>query len=291
MKPHLLKVPHSSDYSFSIRKDMMPNINNNWHFHKEIELIHFHRGQGTQFIGDHIKFFERGDIVLVGSNLPHYWKYDESCFTIEKDNRPYSTVLHFEENFLGEKFLHLPEAKVIKVLLEKAKRGILIKGTTGKKTADLIEKIYVSKGLNRIIAALECLLAIADTKEKILLSSLGFKYDFADFEQERINEVYNFSMLNFSRKIYLEEISAIAKMAPNSFCRYFKVKTGKTYSQFLSEIRIGYSCKLLLDNRKSLKQICYESGFNNFSCFHKKFKTITGKTPQNYLSHYMKGDR
>ena len=80
----------------------------------------------------------------------------------------------------------------------------------------------------------------------------------------------------------LDEVAAVAKLVPNSFCRHFKSRTGKTYTQFLTELRIGHACKLLLDNRISIKQLCYESGFNNFTCFHKNFKTITGKTPQLY---------
>ncbi|RZM24462.1 MAG: hypothetical protein EOO88_22745, partial [Pedobacter sp.] len=76
MKPLHLKIANSADQSFSVRKDMIPNINNRWHYHTEIELICFHKGSGTQFVGDNIKRFAPGDIVLVGRDLPHYWRYD-----------------------------------------------------------------------------------------------------------------------------------------------------------------------------------------------------------------------
>jgi quercetin dioxygenase-like cupin family protein len=89
MKPQLLKVTAEVTHSFSARQDMRTNINNRWHYHPEIELIHFHKGAGTQFIGDNIKRFGKGDIVLVGSNLPHYWKYDESAISPDND-KPYS---------------------------------------------------------------------------------------------------------------------------------------------------------------------------------------------------------
>jgi YesN/AraC family two-component response regulator len=62
----------------------------------------------------------------------------------------------------------------------------------------------------------------------------------------------------------------------------FQIQDGKTYSQFVTEIRVGHACKLLIDNRISIKQLCFESGFNNFTCFHKNFKMITGKSPQHY---------
>lgn len=116
-----------------MRKDMVPYINNRWHYHEEIELIYFHKGSGTQFIGDHIQHFKAGDIVLVGSNLPHYWKYDEVYFRDKEDGIPFSSAIHFYENFLGEPFLDLPECKAVKILLEKAKRGLLINGSSKKK--------------------------------------------------------------------------------------------------------------------------------------------------------------
>lgn len=287
MKPQHLKIPNSADQSFSVRKDMMPNINNRWHYHNEIELICFHKGSGTQFVGDHINRFMPGDIVLLGKDLPHYWKYDSSSIKNPDSEEPYSTVVHFYDNFIGEKFLHLPETKQIKNILEKAKRGILIRGEKGPEIASAIEKIYQSKGLIKIIKLLECLLAISSLPQVISLSSLGFKYDYGDSENERINDIYNFVLNNFQRKINLDEVSAIADLVPNSFCRYFKTRTGKTFSRFLLEIRIGYSCKLILENKMYIKQVCFESGFNNFASFHKSFKLITGKTPKLYQQTHM----
>jgi AraC-like DNA-binding protein len=99
--------------------------------------------------------------------------------------------------------------------------------------------------------------------------------------------VYDYSFTNFKRKIELDEIAAIAGISPNSFCRYFKARTKKTYSQFIIEIKVGYACKLLIDNKYSVKQICYESGFNNFASFHKYFKQITNKSPLDYKKEFI----
>ncbi|WP_183559617.1 AraC family transcriptional regulator [Mucilaginibacter sp. SP1R1] len=286
MKPQLLKIPYGPDHSFAVRKEMAPNINNRWHYHPELELIHFHNGFGTQFIGDHISQFEPGDIVLVGSNLPHFWKYDEVYFSNQISPDSYSTVIHFFENFVGERFLYLPETRHVKTLLERAKRGILLKGADSKKIGGLIETIYQSTGINKIIALIICLSEFASCEEVTTLSSLGFKYDFPESENKRINAIYNYSLNNFHKKIKLSDVAEIAGMTPNSFCRYFKHYTGKTYSDFLNEIKVGYACKLLIANKTSIKQICYESGFNNFSCFHQCFKKITGKTPLTYQMEY-----
>lgn len=287
MKPKLLKVPKTPTHSFSVREDREPFINNRWHYHPEIELIYFHHGSGTQFVGDHIKRFQAGDIILLGPNLPHYWRYDDAWFEGNKDNTVHSTVIHFSENFLGDPFLQLPESKAIRALLDKARRGILVNDREDDQIAALVEKIRYSEDMGRIIALIECLSAFAGSDTLQHLSSIGFRHDFAESENDRINAIYDYTFTHFGQKIYLEEVAAVAGLVPNSFCRYFKSRTGKTYTQFLTEIRVGHACKLLIDNRISIKQLCFESGFNNFTCFHKNFKMITGKSPQHYQKEHL----
>jgi len=287
MKPQLLKVTSAPAYSFSVRHDTLPFINNRWHYHPELELIHFMEGNGTQFIGDSIKPFRSGDVVLVGTGLPHYWSFDESFFMEEAPRSPDIRVAHFTENFWCREFLELPENHAVKWIIEKSKRGLQITGGTKEEIAGLLEKMLTAQGTRRILLLMEALTVIAGSEDVIVLSSIGFQQTVSGSENDRINSVYQYSLSNYKRKIQMEEIASVANMSPNSFCRYFKSKTRKTYSNFLIEIRVGVACKLLLENRISIKQVCYESGFHNFASFHKYFKMITNKTPLNYQREYL----
>jgi AraC-like DNA-binding protein len=288
VKLQLLKVSKDQISSFSARQDTMPNINSRWHYHPEIELVYFKKGKGTQFVGDSISPFLPGDIVLVGANLPHYWQFDTSA-----DNNPDGpeadvSVIHFNQLFLGDTFLKLPENKVLVNVLDKSKRGISLSKASGRKIGPLIEKIISAEGPRKIISLLEVLLAIGECKESNLMASLGFRNDFQEEEKDRINAIYNYSISNFKKNISLKEISTVANISPNSFCKFFKSRSKKTYSEFVREIRIGHACKLLIDNKLAIKEICYESGFNNFSSFHKYFKMIKGKTPMGYQKSFLK---
>ncbi len=287
MRPQLLKVCKEPQYSFSVRQDLVPYVNNRWHYHTEVELIHFKKGEGTQFIGDSIKQFKAGDVVLVGSNLPHYWRFDDSYFEEEAKEKADVRVAHFCENFWGSQFLQLPENVHIRGLLDKAKRGLQITGKTREKVAELLEALLQTDNNYRIILLMEALNLITECKQLETLSSIGFKYDLVENEKDRINAIYEYSIKNFKRTIQLEEIASVANISPNSFCRYFKSRTRKTYSQFLIEIRVGHACKLLIENNLSIKQLCYESGFNNFTSFHKYFKLITSKSPLTYQKEFM----
>jgi AraC-like DNA-binding protein len=286
MRPQLLKVLKGPDRSFSVRRDLFP-INNRWHYHSEVELIHIKKGEGTQFIGDSIKRFKAGDVILVGSYLPHYWRFDDIYYEENAKAVADIRVAHFNENFWGENFLNLPENINLKAVLEKARRGLQVTGRTKQKVAELLEELQEVEGPQRIILLIEALSAIANVKQVAPLSSMGFKPDLVDAEKDRINAIYEYSIKNFKRKIQLEEIADVANISPNSFCRYFKSKTRKTYSQFLIELRVGHACKLLIENNQCIKRLCYESGFNNFTSFHKYFKMITGKSPLVYQKEFV----
>jgi len=287
MKPQLLKISNGPSQSFSVRRDLVPYVNNRWHYHKEVELIHFKKGEGTQFIGDSIKRFKPGDIVLVGSNLPHYWRFDDVYFDEHSRQTADIRVAHFCEDYWGKQFLELPENVSLKLTLERAKRGLQITGKTKQRVACLLEELLNADGSYRIILLMEALQTIADCTQLAQLSSIGFKHDLTEVENDRINDIYEYTLKNFKRPILLEEIAGVANISPNSFCRYFKSRTRKTYTQFLIEIRVGHACKLLIENNLSVKQLCYESGFNNFTSFHKFFKLIKGKSPLSYQKEFM----
>ena len=286
MKPQLLKVTSNPVGSFNVRRDDVPYLNNRWHYHAEVELIFFKEGNGTQFIGDSIKRFRSGDVVLVGAQLPHYWRFDDAYFNGEKMKADIA-VVHFCEDFWGSAFLNLPENKPIKTILEKAQRGIQVQGESKDEIGSLIESLLTAEGPRKIMTLMEALLKIERSPNNVSLSSIGFHHDYAETENDRINAIYNYSLANFKRKIQMEEMASVANISPNSFCRYFKSRTRKTYTQFISEIRVGHACKLLIEDSMNVKQICYESGFHNFASFHKHFKMITGKSPLSYQKSFL----
>ncbi|WP_316831750.1 AraC family transcriptional regulator [Pedobacter aquatilis] len=281
MRAQLLKVCANPSQSFSVRRDYAPVFENIWHFHQEIEIIYFQSGSGTQFIGDSIRKFRSGDIVMIGSNLPHFWRFDESD-TGQRDIH----VIHFNADFWGDGFLNLPETKLIQELINQARFGLQLTDQIKKPVVELILKLEEAKTVFRLTLLLQILEHIASSDEHRLLSSTSFNPGLQQSESKRINDIYQFSFSNFKKKIAIEDVAVIANISPTSFCKYFKNQTGKTYSQFLTEYRIGVACKLLIEDKYTLQQICYESGFNNFVSFHRHFKNVTKKTPAVYQKEF-----
>ncbi len=193
-----------------------------------------------------------------------------------------ATVLHFRDDFWGDQFLRLPENRSLFSLLQKARQGIRLHGPGKELVQDQMKRMLPAAGTGRIVHLLQILSLIAQSADQELLAATDYPTDFNEADTDRINKIYAYSLAHFQRKITLKEIAAVAHISPHSFCRYFKSRSRKPYSQFLLELRIQHACKLLMEGKLPIAQVCYESGFNQFSGFNKYFKRITGKSPLQY---------
>jgi AraC-like DNA-binding protein len=282
MRPHLLKVQFKTNHTFSIRYDSVPHFYDQWHYHPEIELVHIHKGIGARFIGNKIERFKPDEMILLGANLPHIFRCDKKYYNNEIKFNAEASVIHFAASLLGDVFLNLPENKLLLKLFNKAKQGIRITGQTKNTVSLLMNQLYSAEGTERLILLLNILHCIAVSKSNTVISAKSFDFSWDELENSRLNSIYQFILANFSTGITLEQIASVANLTPHSFCRYFKSRTKKTFSVFMLEIRVENACKLLSETDKSVADICYESGFNNFSNFNRYFKGITGQTPLQY---------
>lgn len=278
MKPILLKL--ASENSYSLRIESQAATQGKYYYHPQIELVYFEKSDGICIIGDKVMNIKEGDIFLLGENLPHLFTTDQRFE--DKKLKVRIIVLHFLEDFWGKEFLQLPDLHAIRILLKKASRGILIQRKSKSEVTNLIEKMLVAKDAERLILLLQTLNIIAKMKNKKAILPIGFQPVLNEHLEGRINDIYSYTMKNFYKKIHVKEIASIAYLSQHSFCRYFKQKTGKTYTNFLHEIRIKHACKLLSETNLSIAQITNECGFVNFANFFRYFKQLTGQTPAEY---------
>ena len=276
--PRLEKITPAHGSSIHIKQyvDACRNKSPFWHIHPEIELVYVNGGSGTRHIGNQLSYYKNGDLILLGSNLPH------NGFTDRLTGNRSETVIQMPAEFLGDQFLQLPELTEIKKLLERAKRGVVFHGKTKRKVGQKIEKLVKYDPLDRMLKLLSILKQLARSEEAEVLNVDSFALEIEIQDNDRINKVYDFVRGNFHSSIPLEVISDEIHMTVPSFCRYFKKMSGKTFTQFVNEYRIVHSIKLLSEKKASITDICFESGFSNFSHFNKQFKGFTGKSPSAY---------
>jgi len=279
IKPTLEKIEPGFGSSFSYRTYYNGHNDKKhsfWHYHPEIELVYVNGGCGKRQIGSHISYYRNGDLILIGSLLPH------CSFTDSLTGHEFESVMQFRPEFLGTNFFDAAELRGIRDLLERAKKGIVFHGNTKREIGAEIEKLKDLEPFQRLLGLLEVLKQLEKAENYTILNAGGFILETSLQDNDRINIIFNFVREQFTRHISLDEISEKVSMTNPAFCRYFKKITGKTFTSFLNEYRLAHAAKLLHEKQISITEVCFESGFNNFSHFNKKFKAFTGKSPSNY---------
>ena len=289
MKPLFHKVPTQLQTSFSVRHDLKDNFGTIWHYHPELELHHVIRGEGVRFIGDNISNFSSGEILLLGSDLPHTWRCKEEYFENNPKHEVEAIVIQFLPDCLGRDFLTLPEAYLLPKLLEKARKGMSFTGEAREKLSALMHSAISATNLDRLIILLNILKIVTETEEYVSIAS-GYAVNQSNRSDViRLNKICTYTLSNYKKDITLEEISSISNLTVTSFCRYFKLMTNKTFYDFLIEIRVSHACRMLIEDMRSTEIICFDCGFNNISNFYRHFKKVTKITPLQYKREYLRG--
>ncbi len=263
-----------------------PHFTYPWHFHSEYEILYVIDGTGTSFVADHIEQFHSGDLALLGSNLPHFWRSDEKYHRKESREKINYIVVQFPGDLSREPIFQYPEFHAIQELFARASRGIRFLPPFAEKAGKQMIKIAQSTGFNRVIQLLKLLHNMAQTDDYKLLAGELYHQQEHDFTNDRLTKVLHFLNTGYQQKIELEKVAQIAHLHPSAFCRFFREKTGKSLSEYVTDMRISYACKLLTEGKLAVSQVCFESGFNNLSNFNRTFKRNTGYTPTSYFNEF-----
>ena len=286
MKPLYQDLPFLIDSHIHYYIEDLPHFIVPWHYHPAIEIMYITRGIGTRFVGDCIEQYEEGDVCMIGSNLPHEWRNDDAYFDKESGLRATCICLFFKREIFDPNFIRLPEMNNIRDLIERSRRGLKFTGNSKLEITRFIRSSVNDVGVRKVTNLLTLLELMATSTEYELLASVGFTNSVNSEDFERFNKVYKFLVKNFATSIRLEEVSTLVGLTPTAFCRYFKERTKKTFVEYLNEMRIGYSKKLLLENKMKISTISGEVGFPNLSNFISQFKKVTGMSPSQFQKQF-----
>ena len=283
MKPFYTKAINYFDNSFSIRYDEMPNFYPHWHYHDEYELVYIHKSSGIRYIGDSVSPYIPGDLVLLGSRLPHIWINEKNGQSTE-NNIAASTVIHLQRRFIHNEFFDLPLMEPMKNLFLCSVQGVRF--IDFQNIDPYLNDIQQSQSTAKMMAILNLLNQLAQHTNVEYLSSNDYQSVVATQGNDRLSEVHEYIIQHFNEKITLEDLSAIAKMTPPAFCNYFKNKTRKTVFTYINDLKLGYSRKLLIETDLNVDQIAFQSGFNSTTFYNRKFKERMKLTPKEYRKQF-----
>ncbi|WP_149240688.1 AraC family transcriptional regulator [Dyadobacter sp. 32] len=286
MKAPIHKNIESQVRSVTVQELVEPHFDANWHFHPHYQLFTVLHGTGKRLIGDSIQTFGPGDTVFLGPDVPHLWRSDPAFFENNPSLFTHGIVLYFQEDFLGKDFLERNEMMAIRQLLQESKRGIEYKGALREHIRTELSELMHIDGFQSVLRLLTLLNRIAHEDGGTPIASYGYVNNYKVSETERMQKVHNYVLQHFAQEIRLGDVASLAGMSEAAFCRYFKARANKTFIDFVNEIRIGHACKLLLDDKFTIAQIAYDSGFDSLSNFNRNFKKYIGHTPREYKVSY-----
>ena len=271
-----IQIPFGSSIFYERFNERQENAKPYWHYHPEIEIVYVSGGAGRRQIGSHISYYRNGDLMLIGSNLPH-------CGLMNRlTNTTLETVVQFHPHLFNNEFFGLPEMESITKMLEKAKGGVVFHGEDKRKIGEKIESLNEMSSFKKLTGLLEVIIDMHKANDYTLLNVDQFVLETSPQDNNKLNVIFNFVKEHYTRPISLEEVAKIAGMTVPAFCRYFKKITKKTFTAFVNGYRVAHAAKLLHEKQISISEVCFDSGFNNISHFNRLFKDFFGKTPSVY---------
>jgi len=277
MKPLFQRLTTECEEGFLFKEIRSSGFDCPWHAHPEYELILVLQGQGYRIVGDNFSRLASGDLVLVGPGLPHIW---QNASGGNGRNAVHFLLIQFEDKCLGDGLLRIPTMEPLRRLLHQAVRGLHIVGKTHGKVTALMKQMAGVSGMQRVLLFLQILIALASSEDCEPIASPGFAANTTLYDQERMDRVFQFLNSQVGQAVRLAEAARIVHLSEGAFSRFFRMHTGKTFPEFVNELRIGRACTLLMEDNLNITEVAYQCGFTNLSNFNRQFLRLKGQSPR-----------
>ncbi len=278
MKAVFEKVDAQDESSIVAFQYSQENFDAPWHFHPEYELTYILESSGTRYVGNNISSYEKGDLVLLGPNLPHCWKNDPNLEDAAK-----SFVIQWPKELLNQ----IPSFRKIEQLLKTAQRGILFEGVSKSIIAE-IQKVINATGVHRFVHLLELLDLLGKIEKTEVLAGTSYKFDLSNDTNSRIQKVQHYVNEHYQSKIRLKEVAEELHMTEQSFSRFFSRVMKRPFFIFLNEYRVNRASRLLVETELQVNEIGYQCGYDSLPFFYQQFKKFKGYSPLAFRKMYRK---
>lgn len=256
------------------------------HSHSEFELNYVENAAKVKrIVGDSVEIIGNWDLTLIsGDDLEHVWEQN----TCTSKNIREITV-QFSKDLFFDNLIHKNQFSSIKKMLIRAQKGINFPMETIMKVYPMLDTLSSEKtGFHAVIKLMNILYELSLCENCHTLASSSYAQTEENTDSRRVKKIYEYINIHYQDEIRLEELANIAGMTPVAFSRFFKLRTGKTISEYIIDIRLGNATRLLVDTTNSIAEICYECGFNNVSNFNRIFKKRKECSPKVFRENYRK---
>ncbi len=277
------QIPKSENTFIQYQEDRGKHFYNNLHLHPQAQLTLIVEGRGQLLVGDYVGRFEQGDMYLLAESIPHVFRSDADYFQEESDLKIGGNTIFFDFKAVSKAFAEVEDFFELTHLNEKITGSFKIIGDTKDEIAKVVYRFGEYSGLTRLSHCIHILsLLDFNSDDLVALNQIPVMRSMTERDGRRMDQVMRFILDNSTRQISLEEVAEQAYMSKEAFCRFFKLRTRRTFTQYVQQLRITEAKKLLLETDKSISEISYKVGFQTLSHFNKTFKSLTEMTPKDW---------
>lgn len=287
MKVLQFTIPVPINQTIIVQKEVLPYFYPHLHRHHEIQLTWVQKGEGTLIADNNMHAFTSNDIYWLSANQPHLFKSDPSYFLPKSKKITSALTIFFNPEGQLAHLFDLPEIRNVKKFIQQQSSGFKIPQQYVAEISHLMVQVKNGDGLEQMIHFLDILRKLISFEKLSPLSTSSRPQQYSEHEGIRIGTIYNYIMQHYDKPITLEDVAKRAHMTPQAFCRYFKKHTRHTFVSFLSEVRISEACKMLTDGAyDSIATVAYNCGFNSITNFNRVFKSVTSRSPSEYVDSF-----
>ncbi len=277
------QVPKSQREFVRYQEDRGGHFYDKLHQHPQLQLTVILEGKGQFLSGDYVGRFQAGDVFFLGENAPHVFRSDPEYFEKESRLKAAGNTIFFDFIALQKALGELDELQQLQKFRGFAGLCFQLSGQSQSQVLEFLEDFGLVDGLERFQRAFQLLSIIERAEEELLpMNRSLMTHGLTERDGARMNQVMQFLLENRFQKITLEETAAVANLSKEAFCRFFKLRTRKTFTQYLLQLRINEAQKLLQETDLGIAEIAFRVGFENLSYFNRSFKKLTGERPREF---------
>ena len=274
-------APLSAGDSFLVFDRVKDSFDFPVHYHPEFEINFILNGKGVRrVVGDNIEEIDNVELVLIGPNLYHGWELNKCA-----NKKIHEITIQFHNDLFHESLLARRIMNPIRDMFNRSIHGILFSKKAAEELTPRLVRLSKLDGMDYFLEITSLLYDLANSRNQRLLSTYTVDYDkFDDYDKMKL--VYEYVQKHFADKITLDDVANVASMSIISFNRFIKKRTGKTFVNYINDIRIGYAARWLVEKDMSVSEVAFKSGFNNIANFNRSFKAIKNCTPSQYREDF-----
>lgn len=253
------------------------------HKHSEFEINFVQNCTGARrIVGDSVETVGEFDLTIVGHGVEHGWEQNECTSTHIRE-----ITIQFPVDIFGNEMLRRTQMQAVKTLLENAAKGVAYPVKSIMKVYNVFEEmLHAPSSFYQMMKLIEILHLMAIDPDGRILSSSKHAGTHTSVSNARLRKAQEYIAANYKGDIRLPHLAKMAGMSPSSFSRFFKLRTGRSISDYVIGIRLDVASRELVTTSTPIAEICFNAGFNNVSNFNRIFKKNKGYTPKEFREIY-----